>query len=228
MADVILLGVLGKKFGRRFSLPNVRTPADAIRHLCGVLPGFRHHLQQFSEPGYHVLVGAESQSMETLENPSGAATIRIIPAVAGAGGKGLFQVILGGALALVGTIYMMPWLQKIGIAMALGGVSQMMAPSPKRNNLREADDPGHSFNGSDNVIAQGQHLPVAYGRVRVGSLVVSCGTSAESNFPSGPKGGPFGANEGTWAQMSSTGGVSAWHNGGDGDTIPLVWNVDPA
>lgn len=228
MAEVILLGILGKKFGRRFRLPHVTSPAQAFRHLCGVLPGFKEHLQRYSEPGYHVLVGREDQSVETLEAPSGQAVIRIMPAVAGAGGKGLFQTILGGVLALVGTIYMMTWLQKIGIAMAMGGVAQMMAPSPKRNNLREADDPGHSFNGTDNVIAQGQHLPVAYGRVRVGSLVVSCGTSAESNFPSGAKGGPFGANEGTWAQMSSTGGVSAWHNGGDGDTIPLVWNVDPA
>ena len=228
MADVILLGALGKRFGRRFSLPNVRTPADAIRHLCGALPGFRHHLQQFSEPGYHVLVGAESQAFEALENPSGQATIRIMPAVAGAGGKGLFQTILGGVLALVGTLYAMPWLTKIGIAMALGGVSQMMAPSPRMNNKGDADDPGHSFNGVDNVVAQGQHLPVLYGRARIGSLVVSCGASAETNFPSGAGGGPFGANEGTWEQMSSTGGVSAWHNGGDGDTIPLVWNVDPA
>lgn len=228
MADVILLGILGKKFGRRFSLPNVHSPAAAVCHLCGTLPGFKQHLQQYSEPGFHVLVGPEDQNEETLENPSGNSVIRIMPAIAGAGGKGMFQVILGAALVLIGSLGGGLFFQKIGLAMMLGGVSQMMAPSPKRNNLREADDPGHSFNGTDNVVAQGQHIPVAYGRVRVGSLVVSCGTSAESNFPSGRNGGPFGANEGTWAQMSSKGGVSAWHNGGDGDTIPLVWNVDPA
>lgn len=231
LVPVLLYGSLRKKFGHRFELA-VSSPAHAMRHLMAVLPGFKQFLHQHDKPGFHVLVGAEDQNEETLENPSGNQVIRIIPAVAGAGGKGLFQTIFGAALIALSFVpAFAPFagaMMKIGIAMALGGVSQMMASSPRRNSAKEADDPGHSFNGTDNVIAQGQVIPVAYGRVRVGSLVVSCGTSAESNFPSGAGGGPFGANEGTWAQMSSVGGVSAWFNGGDGDTVPFVWNVDPA
>ena len=58
----------------------------------------------------------------------------------------------------------------VGMSLALGGIAQMLAPSPNMATGGKGDDPGHSFNGSDNVIAQGQTIPVTYGKCLVGSL----------------------------------------------------------
>lgn len=232
MIPVVLYGHLRRRFGARFML-NVRTPAQAIRHLCGVLPGFKAYLQEHSAPGFHILVGLDSLGEDQLDYPaSPRECIKIVPAVAGAGGKGLFQVVLGVALIAASLFIPSSWtyaaeiartLGAVGMSLALGGIAQMLAPSPPK----AADDTGTSFNGTDNVVAQGQTVPVTYGIYLDGSLVLSVGTSADTEFPTGSGGGPFGGVGSTWTQMSDAGDVSAWHNNGDGSAVPWVWNVDP-
>jgi predicted phage tail protein len=233
---VFLDGALGERFGHRFDL-NVRTPREALTFLCATLKGFRNYLAEHSTPGYHVFVGETNIGEEELEFPSGRQAIRIMPSVEGAGGDGgALKTILGVVLVVVGYV-LSPYtggasmaLAKLGGAIAISGVAEMLAPSPKMPTTKiekGADEAGHSFNGVQNVIAQGRCVPVAYGRVRIGSLVVSSGTSADTHFPGGPGGGPFGSPAGSsWSRMSAAGGISAWHNGGDGDVTPWLWGVD--
>ncbi|END90631.1 putative tail assembly protein I [Escherichia coli P0302293.7] len=58
--------------------------------------------------------------------------------------------------------------------MMLGGVAQMLAP--KARTPRSQTDNGKQntyFSSLDNMVAQGNVLPVLYGEMRVGSRVVS-------------------------------------------------------
>lgn len=63
----------------------------------------------------------------------------------------------------------------LGVAMMLGGVSQLLTRQPK--GLAGVDDPdngaSYNFNGPVNVTAQGNPVPVLYGEMIVGSVTVS-------------------------------------------------------
>ena len=62
----------------------------------------------------------------------------------------------------------------IGIGLTLYGVAQMISPTPgpvEEPSLLESG----SFSGIDQTIRQGVPVPIAYGRVFVGSAVISAG-----------------------------------------------------
>ena len=70
----------------------------------------------------------------------------------------------------------------IGLALVLGGTAQLLSPTPQvpdfdgdpRNN---ADN--FSFSGVQNVSREGVPVPVAYGEVITGSVVISAGLNVE-------------------------------------------------
>jgi predicted phage tail protein len=72
-------------------------------------------------------------------------------------------------------------LYSVGTAMILGGVSQMIAPTPKAAEPYEPPEnkPSYSFNGAVNTTAQGHPVPVGYGRLIVGSAVISAGIDVD-------------------------------------------------
>nr|WP_311237735.1 NlpC/P60 family protein [Escherichia coli] len=57
----------------------------------------------------------------------------------------------------------------------VGGVAQMLAPKPKTPRTQTTDNGKQNtyFSSLDNMVAQGNVLPVLYGEMRVGSRVVS-------------------------------------------------------
>lgn len=195
MRVVRLYGALGERFGREHRYA-VRSPAEAVRALCATLPGFRAHLVEHSEPGYKVFAGAEKRpSVERLADPCGAReVIRMVPVVVGAGGNsGGLGILLGVALAVVAP-YVTPFLLGAGVSagiagavgsivggiaasLVIGGISQLLfspakTPSPDAN-ARPESKPSYAFDGPVNVTAQGNPVPLVYGRLLVGSQVVS-------------------------------------------------------
>jgi len=70
-----------------------------------------------------------------------------------------------------------------GLVMALGGAAQLLTPTPKVGGYssRESADerPSFLFNGAKNTIEQGGPVPLIYGRMRVGGLVISSGVEVE-------------------------------------------------
>ena len=54
MRDVVLHGALGERFGERFRF-EIASPAEALRALCAMIPGFRQH---FCQGHYRVLAGS--------------------------------------------------------------------------------------------------------------------------------------------------------------------------
>lgn len=181
MKEIILHGSLAH-FGERFSL-DVRDPAEAVRALTTQIKGFREAVEAGN---WHVIRGplndGESLDEDGLTVALGNQNeIHILPAIQGAG-DGVWQTIAGVALVAVGLITQQPWLVNIGVSVGLGGVAQMLAPSPTSNyDDRESPDqrPSFLFDGPVNTSTQGLPVPVVYGRIKTGSVVVSAGMTAE-------------------------------------------------
>ncbi|MCN1857850.1 hypothetical protein OM342_23890, partial [Escherichia albertii] len=129
-----------------------------------------------------------AQLHETL--PDGA-VIHIVPRVAGAKSGGVFQIVLGAA-AIAGSFFtagatLAAWgaaigaggmtgiLFSLGASMVLGGVAQMLAPKARTPRTQTTDNGKQNtyFSSLDNMVAQGNVLPVLYGEMRVGSRVIS-------------------------------------------------------
>ena len=122
-----------------------------------------------------------------------AAAVLLGPVGAVIGGVGAGVVGAGAATAI----------GYVGAALVLGGTAQLLSPtisnnpsagaassfSPVRQRSREsfsavnneiADNRGsYIFNGAVNLTAQGNPVPVCYGRMKIGSVVVSAGLSVE-------------------------------------------------
>ncbi|MEE9891385.1 MAG: tail assembly protein [Stenotrophomonas geniculata] len=187
LRTIRLYGLLGARFGRKFRLA-VSNPAEAVRALCVLLPGFQQYLMGAKAKGmeFAVFVGRQNLSKEQLHDPPGNDDIRIAPVLVGSKRGGILQTILGVVLIVVGV-----WTQNYqlvfqGGVMVLGGVAQMLAPQPKGLGAKDSAEntPNYSMNGAVNTQAQGNPVPVAYGGhdtkgMFVGSAVISGGIYAE-------------------------------------------------
>lgn len=71
----------------------------------------------------------------------------------------------------------------IGATMMLAGAFQALSPTPKAQEYaqRESPDqrPSFMYNGPVNTAEQGATIPLVYGRMRTGSVLVSAGLSVE-------------------------------------------------
>jgi predicted phage tail protein len=196
LRTVRLYGVLGSKFGRTFRLAlDTQAPAEAIAALSAQLKGFQEFMLKAKDRGlgFSVFVGKRNLKEEQLNDPSGAEDIRIAPILLGSKNGGVFNVILG--VVLVAIAYFNPFnlltgpmissMYGIGSSMIMGGVVQLLSPQPKGLKLSDRPDnqPSYVFNGPVNTQAQGNPVPVLYGRLIVGSAVVSAGIHAEDYAP---------------------------------------------
>jgi predicted phage tail protein len=197
LTEVQLYGALRSRFGRGHRLA-VSSPAEAVRALCVVVPGFRAYVLKHSAPGYRVVVGKTPiGDDEEIHYPSGRQAIKIVPAVAGKAGLGkvvagaaliALSIYTGGAGLSVFSAYASGGIGlaasslafSLGTSLVLGGISQMLASNPagpvgpaeKANN-----QPSYAFNGPINTTGQGNPVPICYGRLRIGSQVISTGLS---------------------------------------------------
>lgn len=195
MREIRLYGFLGQKFGRVHRLA-VKSTAEAVRALCCTVSGFEQALIDHA-PGWKVWTGTTRiGDPEDLHDPSSEReVIRIAPVVAGA--KSAFgQILIGVALVAAAfftggaslSAYGLAFSSLagqvafgIGAALVLGGVAQMLAPHPKSTDTGDSAEnkASYIFNGAVNTVAQGNPVPVGYGRMIVGSAVISAGLSTQ-------------------------------------------------
>lgn len=212
LREVRLYGDLGRRFGRLHRLA-VLTPAEAVQALCAVLPGFERAF--VGHPGrpprrYHVFVGRGAQRAaiihEQASDPVGLTEpIRVVPVIEGAKRGGFFGVLLGVALLIaapyaagalwatgasvgmsVGTA---TYGAAIGKALILGGLIQLVSPQRRDGGRAERPDslPSYGFDaGPLNTTQQGLPVPLAFGRMVIGSAEISKGLATDDLVPSAP------------------------------------------
>ncbi len=156
-----------------------------MRALCSQISGFEKFMMDAKDNGlrFAVFMGRRSLNEEQLDYPVGDDEIRIAPVLVGSKAAGLFQTILGAALVVVGVVtseFGGGSLIGLGASLALGGVMQMLSPQTA-GLAGTGPDNGTSyyFNGPVNGAAQGEPVPLVYGRMRVGSKVISDGIYAQ-------------------------------------------------
>lgn len=189
MRTIRLYGVLGSKFGREYRL-DCNSPADAVQALCNMVPGFEQFMRTADQKGlvFAVFSGKRNLSEdELIFRGTEDEVIRIAPIIKGSKNNGIFQVILGVVLVVVGlfaygsTTSEGMALIAAGVGSALGGVVQMLSPMPKVNGTGEEDgnNPSTGFGGPVTTTSTGHPVPLLYGEFEVGGAVLSGGIYTE-------------------------------------------------
>ena len=202
MKTVKVYGALKKRLGGQgtFEL-DVNTPAEAIKALTANFQGLDKWMVDSEQHGvgYKVQLGKEiigEEQIESLLHPwSEREVFSITPVVTGAG-RGFTNILIGAALIglafatggtsagltfSVGTsgigftasagIYAQ--LANFGLLMILGGIAQMLSPTDELDMKEATHLQNYSFSGIVNTSQVGTPVPIAYGRVFVGSSVIS-------------------------------------------------------
>ena len=187
MVNVRFYGSL-KQFGSDFRL-DCQTPAEVIHALTSQIPKLRQFIQQGL---FTVRVGRDYFDNRYIEKGLSQklkddSTVHFTPTLKGSKRGGLFGVITGVAL-IAGALALGPlgfsviganaaWMVGgLGASMLLGGVAQMLTKMPSMSTSKDADKKqSTSFSNLSNMAAQGRPMPLAYGRIRVGSLIISQG-----------------------------------------------------
>ena len=207
LRKIRLYGHLAEHCGQKVFEAVARTPAEAIRFLLCNFPELRSIM---GAGHYTVAVGRHTlelgQSPEQLRYPLMADDdIRIIPVVTGAN---LFRnlafialgaVLIGTAFATggaslsfgatgfsaaagsSGTVVAAAAAGNIGIGLALTGVAGLLSPTIAAPDIDNDPRNNNSFSGVQNTSREGIPVPVAYGEVIVGSVVISAGLNVEGN-----------------------------------------------
>jgi len=199
---IILHGQLGKKYGSQFEL-DVLTPGEAVRALCLQIPGFEKDIRAGE---FFLYRGKKNISEDYVNLEFGKEEkFHLVPVVAGAKkggvGKAILTAVMGIALiaaavifapaaglgaaafSVAGSSVTFGQIALLGGALVLAGASQLIAGSqkvrPSDYGQRDSAEERKSFlfDGPTNTTAQGVAVPIVYGRMRVGSIVISSGMS---------------------------------------------------
>ena len=196
LRKIYLHGPLAEKYGPEFRL-SVSTAGEAIRALHVNFPGFTDDLR---EGQYELVRGANDETgfrlglEEVNDFALGSADFHIVPVIEGSSkGGGAIKTILGvalvgTALAFSGGMLAAPLaasgimsgitygnLAIVGLALAISGVATLLTPKKKVTS----DDSSFSIKGPSNTYAQGNPVPLVYGRLITGSVLVSAGMDVE-------------------------------------------------
>lgn len=181
MKTIKLYGELAKRFGQEHQF-DVRSASEAIHAMCVNFTGFKEFMATSHKygVGFKVFVGTNSikKESDTAFPSSDREVIRISPCIFGSGGVAKFLV----GLTLITVGFLTSWtgvggfLGKMGAALVLGGLSQLLSEPPRLggNGMDETKE-SYLFAGPENVTRQGGAIPIGYGRVMVGSTVISAG-----------------------------------------------------
>ncbi|NCX55677.1 MAG: tail assembly protein [Burkholderiaceae bacterium] len=184
LRTIRVYGQLAKFLGRKTFEASVRSAAEAVRFLLANFPELKAHM---NDQYYKVIVGDYSLAINELHDPSGQQEIKIVPVIGGAGGEfgtiiaGLALVILSIAVPGLGLGLAGATVTQVGVfgaGLILTGIAGLLTPTPTLpTGIDTQGDPrkSYSFSGVQNTSRQGLPVPICYGEVLVGSVVISAG-----------------------------------------------------
>ena len=192
LRKVKLYGELAEFVGHKEFDVKVDTVGKAISFLVHNFPEIQSHM---NPKYYQVKVGNFDVDKDEIHYPIGKEDIHFIPVIQGAGrgfGKILLgAVLIGVAVAAPGAVFgaggglgfgaasggfsLAALGGNIGIALVLSGVSDMLFPLPQPQKFSSEEDPqlSFSFSGVQNTSRAGTPVPIVYGEIFTGSVVIS-------------------------------------------------------
>lgn len=181
--NVKLYGQL-RQFGSSYPLA-VRTPAEAIKALCIQIPGFERFLSNAKSRGLVFAVFRGKKNIGEAElGYQGDGDIIIAPVIVGSKRAGILQTIIGVALIIASPFTGGSTLAP-GIALAAGGVIQMLSPQAT-NGLKTSaspeNTPGYAFGSAKNTTASGNPVPLCIGKRRWGGAIISAAIYTENQM----------------------------------------------
>ena len=202
LRKVKLYGKLAKFVGKRVLHADVKNPAEAVRFLVANWPDLEQHM---AKQYYKVEAGNGALALEEIGYPIGSEDISITPVIAGAGSTG--RIVLG--MAFIGVAILAPgaglWAAgsmgfgstavgataatfsaaalagNVGIMLVLSGVAELLAPVPKTPESEEDPQNQFSFSGIQQTGRAGTAVPVCYGEILTGSVVISAEIDVAEN-----------------------------------------------
>ncbi|WP_395066206.1 tail assembly protein [Paraburkholderia silvatlantica] len=182
MLTVRFYGDLRRRFGHEWTL-SVRSPREALHALMTQVPGLRAYFREHATRSFLVRGQHQDYDEVDLHYPLSKGVLKVVPLVHGAGA---FGKILGGvAIAALGFFTPLgPMAISIGVSLALSGVAQLLAPRAAATATPEQADnqPSLAFDGAVNTMGQGGPVPLGYGRMLVGSAIISVGFSTNNEI----------------------------------------------
>ncbi len=196
LRKIKLYGQLAEFVGHKEFEVKVETVGRAVSFLVHNFPGIETHM---SPNYYQVKVGDYEIDKGEIDYPVGKEDIHFIPVISGAGGN-FGRVVLGAALIGIGmasggitfasffnpaAVPFAPGFASAGLltkatiamggALVLSGVSDMLFPLPKPPDFSSEEDPqlSFSFSGVQNTSRAGTPVPIVYGEIFTGSVVIS-------------------------------------------------------
>lgn len=182
LRKIKLYGALAKFVGHRVLEADVATAAEAVRFLVTNWPELEGHM---AKQYYRVHTAGEDLTLDDVHNPMGR-EIQIVPVMAGAGALG--RILIGIALvaasfipglqgvAIFGSkLLLSTVLVSVGASLVIGGIAQALTPTPKTSQDEGDPRKSFSFSGIQNTTRAGVPVPVVYGEMLVGGIVVSAG-----------------------------------------------------
>ena len=196
LRKVKLYGKLAEFVGHKEFEVKVSSVAQAVSFLIHNFPDLEEHM---SPQYYQVKVGNYDIDKDEIDYPVGREDIHFIPVIAGAGGARkllLGAALIGGAIltggsslaftssgfagagAMAGKFSFAALAGNIGIGLAISGVSDILFPLPKPQDFNSEQDPqlSFSFGGVQNTSRAGTPVPIVYGEIITGSVVISAAT----------------------------------------------------
>ena len=198
LRKIQLYGELAKFVGHKEFEVKVDTLSQAVSFLINNFAG----IEEYMNPKYYqVKVGNYLIDETEIHHPIGQEDIHFVPVIQGAG-RGIGKILLGGALIAlsfgVGGVFSAPLIQSgtfsfaaaglgakaafgIGAGLLLSGVRDMLFPVPKLPDFNSEQDPRISFNfsGTQQTTRAGTPVPLVYGEIFTGSVVISGAVDTE-------------------------------------------------
>jgi len=188
-----LYGELAEFVGHKdFEIEASNIP-KAISFLVNNFP----QIEQYMNPKYYqVKVGNYAINEDEIYYPIGQEDIHIVPVISGSGSVG--RILLGGALIAVGmgafgafagqavsfgangigfgaAAFGAKAAFAVGAGLVLSGVSDLLFPMPPIPEFASEEDPklSYNFGGTQNTGRAGTPVPLVYGEIVTGSIVIS-------------------------------------------------------
>jgi len=186
-----------KKFGNHKFY--VASPAEAIKAMMFQVKGFKEAFHNSQKKGLKFAVITDKRNIRDAEEllMGKPKVVSIVPKYEGA--KNRAGTFLLAAVAIAAVVFSAgtagfgagAWFAagstsaavgtNLAVALALGGITQLLTPQPKGLNTTSdaANKPSYAFGGPVNTTAQGQPVPVLYGQREVGGAIASASILAE-------------------------------------------------